>query len=153
VASQWELTWREGSEPTCIDAAELDAVLLSILDERHDGLPLLIVLATPNGRSMGIGLDEPSVATFTYTLDPPYFVSRGTVSTGGTPLVFSYAGHWSEYDPEAAIPLADALDGLRAFCASDEYCLEGGLRMAPAFVDPQESEVAPGLRDAGGELR
>jgi hypothetical protein len=121
VQGGWEVTWRGDGDPTPVATAhELDEILRPLLHERDGDLPLLAILSAPDGRWMGIGLDEPSVATFQDGVDPPYFVSLGSPSLGRSPFVYSLQGHWTEFAPEAAIPLDDALQALRAFFASGE---------------------------------
>ncbi|WP_369076826.1 Imm1 family immunity protein [Actinoplanes digitatis] len=31
-------------------------------------------------------------------------------------VVFHYYGHWSEFPPSAAVPIADAVEAVRYFC-------------------------------------
>jgi Immunity protein Imm1 len=76
-------------------------------------------LASPDGGRMAVGLGETeSVATFSAPYEePPYFVSRGSGGGDGA-VVFFYDGHWTEFDPEAVIALAEALDAVREFFAT-----------------------------------
>lgn len=117
----WRLSWREGANPTRVETwADVDRVLRLLLEERDGELPLLVILEAPDGKWMTIGLDEPSVATFQYGVDPPYLLSEGEVSLEGKPLLFSSEGHWTEFDPTAAIPLELACRALREFFTSGE---------------------------------
>ncbi len=119
MAAGWELSWREVGDPTSIGTvSELDDVLHSTRREPHGDLPPIATLTAPDGKWMGIGLDEPSVATFQYGADPPYLVSVGAGPPAREPFVFSFQGHWTEFGPEAAIPLDHALRALREFFVS-----------------------------------
>jgi hypothetical protein len=46
---------------------------------------------------------------------PPYLLSAGDPELGPDPLAFFHSGHWTELPGEAAIPIADAREALRAF--------------------------------------
>jgi hypothetical protein len=118
--SSWELTWEPGDATPVRAADELDRLIRPLIRERDGELPILIMLSAPDGKWMSIALDEPSVATFQYGIDPPYFLSAGSPSSAGKPLLFSFQGHETEFEPAAAIPLDDALQGLRAFFMSGE---------------------------------
>lgn len=119
--STWELTWREPGDATSVRTAdELDHLVGSLIGERDGDLPILVMLTAPDAKWMSIGLAEPSVATFQYGVDPPYFVSAGSPPSDRKPLLFSFQGHWTEFEAEAAIPLDDALQALRVFLVSAE---------------------------------
>jgi hypothetical protein len=85
------------------------------------GEPFIVELVDPDGGTLAIGLGRDlSVATFERADgEPPYLLSAGE-GGGSDPLVFFYAGTWTEFPPEAAIPAALAREALREFVRRGE---------------------------------
>ncbi|HVV59993.1 MAG TPA: Imm1 family immunity protein [Gaiellaceae bacterium] len=95
-------TWTEVVDEvnlsSLLDAAEADAAA---------AFPI-VELRGPDGTTCRIGLGrDVSFATFDTSPGPPYFVSRGNLDWDGE-LVFFYDGHWTDFEPEAAIPVETA---------------------------------------------
>jgi hypothetical protein len=120
-----ELVWGPpgGAASPWVERAPVATV--SALDEHLDRLdsigrgaePFIVELVDPDLGTLAIGLGRDlSVATFERPGgEPPYLLSVGDTGAGPEPLAFFYGGTWSEFPPEAAIPVAAAREALRIF--------------------------------------
>lgn len=82
-------------------------------------LPLIAEVTVDDGDCLSIGLGcEVSVLSYVGASKmPPYFSSQGSTRVrDGEGVVFHYFGHWSEFPPSAAVPIADAVEAVRYFC-------------------------------------
>ena len=121
VKDSWTLAWGDEHRPVPVrDRAELDQLLTEASEEGTTS-HTMVELVSPSGVSCAIGLGRPrSAVTFSALMvEPPFFLSRGD-ATSDESLVFFYNGHWTEFPPEAGIPVNDALDALRQFFESGQ---------------------------------
>jgi hypothetical protein len=116
VAKEWTLAWGDNHQPVAVTDADHLVSLLRDAAKEAATTRTMVELVAPSGASCAIGLGgASSVATFMANAsEPPWFISRGAGSSDA-PLVFFYDGHLTEFGPEAAIPIGDALAAVRAF--------------------------------------
>jgi hypothetical protein len=99
------------------DAESLDARLDNLEEIGREAEPFVVELADPEAGTVGIVVGRDwSAATYERADGaPPYLLSAGDPELGPDPLAFFHSGHWTELPGEAAIPIADAREALRAF--------------------------------------
>ncbi len=116
MTGEWTLAWGERHQPVAVKDPSHLIELLAEAGRDAATSHTMVELVSPSGGSCVVGLGRPrSVVTFTASPpEPPYFLSRGEVAAGDA-LVFFYNGHWSEFGPEASVPLDGAILALRQF--------------------------------------
>jgi len=114
-----KIKWRadDGRLVTC-DEEFRDA--FAEAEQDAAGLPLIAEVTLDDGDCLSIGLGR-EISVLSYvgaSRMPPYFSSQGSAPVrDGEGVVFHYYGHWSEFPPSAAVPIAEAVEAVRYFCA------------------------------------
>jgi hypothetical protein len=120
VAIGFTIQWRDGEPPIEVGGTKALARRLAEAERDASVQPLTVELRSPGGASLTVGLGRlVSVATFSASAGPPYFVSSGD-SGAGELLVFFRDGHWPEFDAASGIPLTAALEAAHEFVATGE---------------------------------
>ncbi len=80
---------------------------------------LLVSFTSQQGTFFAVGLGAAdSCAVFWESADPPYFQSRGDMSSEGPPVTYWYGGQPSQMPASVRIPRSDALDALAEFMST-----------------------------------
>ena len=122
VTGGWTIAWGDDHLPVAVkDLAHL-MELLAEAGKDARASPTMAELVSPSGVACAIGLGrERSVVTFNASYaEPPYFISRGDLPSGGEPLVFVYNGHWTGFDPAESVPADQAVLALKEFFETSE---------------------------------
>jgi hypothetical protein len=112
----WTFWWGRSRNPVSVADEEHLTALLDKASADAATSFTTAELRSPGGAACAIGLGrEVSVATFSASYaEPPYYVSHGRLGFS-EPLVFFHDGHWTEFEPEAAIPVEVARTALADF--------------------------------------
>ncbi len=102
-----------------VDDFEQAIAVFETAQRAESSAPPMVEYWDDRGRALaiGAGLTE-SVATFQFTLDPPYYGSKGTDSGGVVDYI--YGNEPTEFLRENVIPVSSALACLRDFFSSTE---------------------------------
>ena len=130
-AQRYQLEWVEDLDSPApelkkravISVADLDEALDQVEGKGEPARPLIAVLVSPRGSSLGIGLGGPqSVLTFDSGSGmPPYFESVGDKAHRESGVVVFYAGgQWTEFPSGALIPKESARKAIRIFFETGE---------------------------------
>jgi hypothetical protein len=115
IGSDWTLAWGHDPQPVAVTGLAHLYELLSEAAKDARTSHTIAELVSPSGAELTIGLGrDRSIATFKASVDPPYFVSRGTGSADDL-IVFFYGGHWSEFSGDDAISVEAATAALEEF--------------------------------------
>jgi hypothetical protein len=116
TSRQITLSWAEGKSATVASVDELDERLDALDAEAREGDPFVAEVARPDGAVLSIGLGrDASVLNYSASPDPPYYTSHSPGGSGDESPVFYYYGHWSEFRPDAAVPMENAREAVRVF--------------------------------------
>lgn len=82
--------------------------------------PPLVELYQRDGSSLAIGVGrDRSVVTYIRSVEEPDWLSASD-DEQDEPMVFYLHGHFSEFPPDAAVPVADAVEAMRRFYATGQ---------------------------------
>lgn len=114
-----KIKWRDGDDGHLVTCDEEFRGAFAEAEQDAARLPLIAEVTSDDGDCLSIGLGrEISVLSYVGASKmPPYFSSQGLAWVrDGEGVVFHYYGHWSEFPPSAAVPMADAVEAVRYFC-------------------------------------
>jgi hypothetical protein len=114
-----KIRWRDDEDGHLVTCEE--ELRLAFAEAKQDAArrPLIAEVTLDGGDCLSIGLGrEVSVLSYVGASKmPPYFSSQGSAWVrDGEVVVFYYCGHWTEFAPSAAVPIADAVEAVRYFC-------------------------------------
>jgi hypothetical protein len=122
VTGEWTIAWGDDHLPVAVkDLAHL-MERLAEAGKDAGASHTMVELVSPSGVACAIGLGrERSVVTFNASYaEPPYFISRGDLPSGGEALVFFYNGHWTGFGPEESVPTDQAVLAFKEFFETGE---------------------------------
>ena len=111
--------WRDDEDGRLVTCEEELRHAFAEAEQDAAHRPLIAEVTLDDGDCLSIGLGrEISVLSYVGASKmPPYFSSQGSARVrDGEGVVFHYFGHWSEFAPSAAVPIADAVEAVRHFC-------------------------------------
>ncbi|WP_164842324.1 Imm1 family immunity protein [Actinoplanes solisilvae] len=114
-----KIKWRDDEDGHLVSCEEEFRHTLAEAEQDAARMPLIAEVILDDGDCLAIGLGrEVSVLSYVGASKmPPYFSSQGSARVrDGEGVVFHYYGHWSEFPPSAAVPIAEAVEAVRYFC-------------------------------------